>query len=78
MAVKVTNNYALEVVQDSETFFPTAEEIFAVIYENKGTIRGVKVSKKEFLETGLTFSREAADPVILVEKMPGLSGNAVS
>lgn len=68
MAVKVTKNHALEISQDDQSFLPSAEEIFSVLYENKQTIRNVNVSKNELLNTGLSFSSEAADPVIIVEK----------
>jgi SNF2 family DNA or RNA helicase len=67
MPVKLVNSNILEVFNDQASFFPAAEEIYATVFESARNLRGVSVSQEEFVATGLDFSREAADPLVVLE-----------
>ena len=67
MPVKLVNSNIIEVFTDQTSFSPTAEEIYSVVFEDAANLRGVHVSKEEFVATVLDFSREAADPLVVLE-----------
>ena len=67
MPVKLVNSAVLEVFAGQTSILPTAEEIYAAVYEGAASVRGIPISQQEFLSTGLEFSREAADPLVVLE-----------
>lgn len=44
--------------------YPDAEEIFAAVHEDSGSIRGIRVDRSEFEKLGIEFSTYTAEPVI--------------
>jgi SNF2 family DNA or RNA helicase len=58
------NGGVLNVKDGTRMFHPTAEEVYAVVFENAAAIRGIHVSKDAFVATGLDYSAYPGDPVV--------------
>lgn len=67
MPVNLVNNSVLEIVAGQNRFLPTAEEIYSVVFEAAKELHGIPVAVGEFQATGIEFTADAADPVVLLE-----------
>lgn len=57
-------NGSIVLQTDQGTCYPTAEEIYAVLFEGAAAIRGHRVSAQDFRQLGIEFSSFAAEPFI--------------
>lgn len=65
-SVSVTGG-VLTVSDGAFTFLPTAEEVYAVVFEGTSLLRGIPIDSEAFLATGLDFSPYPADPVVRLD-----------
>ena len=77
MSVTLKNGCYFEVSDGQEVVSPVAEEIYSVLFEGGEAIRGVPVSRGDFLATGVEFSQYAADPLLVLEVQPQQGGPAI-
>lgn len=78
MPVKLMNSVVLKVFTDETSILPTAEEIYAAVFEGAHSVRGIPVSGEEFLATGLNFSRDTADPLVVLENSADLGSPEIN
>jgi hypothetical protein len=64
------NQGVVRLIEDSGSHFLTAEEIYSVVFEGAVLLRGVAVSRDNFLSTGLEFCEYAADPMVVLQAAP--------
>jgi hypothetical protein len=64
----------LVVRDESNRFYPTASEIFSVLFEGAQSIRGIEACSREFQECGIKFHEYLAELLIVVEYAPGPDG----
>ena len=67
MSVTLTKGKFFQISDGQHVLSPLAEEIYSVVFEGSEAIRGVPVSKADFLATGVQFSQYAADPLLVLE-----------
>ena len=68
----------IRIYEEDSSFLPTAEEIFAIVFEGKESIRSIQVTGTDLLGTGLKFSEYTADPVVVLEADSDYQGAAVA
>ena len=66
MTVTLTNGIFFRISDSQHVLSPLAEEIYSVVFEGSEAIRGIPVSKADFLATGVLFSQYAADPLLVL------------
>ncbi|HSH39888.1 MAG TPA: hypothetical protein VK993_14025, partial [Chthoniobacterales bacterium] len=49
------------------SFSPAAAEIYSAVFEEESAVRGVAVTAREFRSTGIQFSEEVAEPLLVLE-----------
>ena len=67
MPVKLTNENFFQISNAQHVLSPLAEEIYSVVFEGREMIRDTRVTKADFLATGVQFSQYAADPLLVLE-----------
>jgi len=64
-------------VRDGQPLVLSADEIFTVIFEGAGSLRGVAVSRDDLTSTGLEFREHAAAPTVVLQAVPESSHSPV-
>ena len=77
MSVTIPNGKFFQISDGQHVLSPLAEEIYRVVFEASEAIRGVPVSKADFLATGVQFSQYAADPLLVLEVVVHQGGPAI-
>ncbi len=77
MSVTLTNGKIFQISYGLHVVSPLAEEIYSVIFEGSDAIRGVPVSKADFLATRVQFSQYTADPLLVIEVEARKGGPAI-
>lgn len=77
MPVTLTNGQFFQVCGGQLVLSPHADEIYSVVFEGSEAIRGISVSKEDFLATGVRFSHFAAEPLIVLEVESHQGGPAI-
>ena len=68
MSVTIVNGQFIQISgAQQHVVSPVAEEIYSVVFEGVEEIRGVPVSRGGFLATGVQFSQNTANPIIVIE-----------
>lgn len=60
----------VRLIEDSGSHLLTADEIYSVVFEGAVLLRGVAISRDNFLSTGLEFCEYAADPMVVLQAAP--------
>jgi len=67
MNVTLSNGKFFQISDGQNVMSPLAEEIYSVIFGGKEAIRGIPVSRVDFLATTVQFSQYASDPLLVLD-----------
>ena len=58
-------------------FFPSAEEIYSIVFEGRGSLRGGQAAPSDFLDLGIQFSDSLATPAVIITSNISTTGEPV-
>ena len=73
MNVTLSNGKFFQISDGQNVMSPLAEEIYSVIFSGKEAIRGIPVSRVDFLATTVQFSQYASDPLLVLDVIPAIN-----
>jgi len=77
MPVTLTKGNFFQISDGQRVVTALADDIYSVVFEGSKAIRGVHVSKADFLATGVQFSQYAADPLLVLAVEAQQGGPAI-